>query len=347
MTELEFYEDITTVPMVELLRRYPLASDFLANIRLQNYSRELRLEELVQQMDESVADELGLIKEDIPLQLCRFLMALIPDQAQKDTVSTLTILGGRSKSGEAEDVEVTLCQGEVAAVVGPTGSGKSRLLADIECLAQRDTPTGRQILINDKALPDDKRFDMDGKLVAQLSQNMNFVMDLTCREFLEMHARSRLSGDVDKTVAVCMECANSLAGEKFDPDTKVTQLSGGQSRALMIADTAYMSVSPLVLIDEIENAGIDRKMAVKVLTRNDKIVLIATHDPLLALSAEKRIVIQNGGILKVIETSPEEKKVLLKIEELDNVLFQVRNRLRAGEMITGIKSPPDGSKLEV
>jgi ABC-type lipoprotein export system ATPase subunit len=337
MTERELYDCITTVSLGELLTLYPLASDFLANVRLQNLSGNLRLDALVRDMDETIADELGLNKEDIPLQLCRFLMAVAPEQARQEAVSSLTIIGGRNKAGAHENVAITLNKGEVTAVVGPTGSGKSRLLADIECLAQGDTPTGRRILINGQAISDDKRFDMDGKLVAQLSQNMNFVMDLTCRDFLEMHARSRLSTHVEQTVAQCLACADSLAGETFNPDTKVTQLSGGQSRALMIADTAYMSFSPLVLIDEIENAGIDRKRAVKVLTKNDKIVLIATHDPLLALSAEKRIVIQNGGILKVIETSPEEKKVLSEIETLDQTLFQIRSRLRAGEMITGLK----------
>ena len=78
-----------------------------------------------------------------------------------------------------------------------------------------------------------------------------------------------------------MNVANELAGEKFSIDTKVTQLSGGQSRALMIADTAYMSSSPVILIDEIENAGIDRRQAISILTRKDKIVFMSTHDPLL------------------------------------------------------------------
>ncbi|NLA86250.1 MAG: ABC transporter ATP-binding protein, partial [Clostridiales bacterium] len=103
----------------------------------------------------------------------------------------------------------------------------------------------------------------------------------------------------------------------------------------------------LVLIDEIENAGIDRKMAIKVLAKNDKIVLIATHDPLLALRAEQRIVIQNGGILKVIETTAEEKAVLSEIEKLDNALIKIRNRLRAGELISEIKQlPVNGSEGE-
>ena len=135
-------------------------------------------------------------------------------------VTGITILGGRTKSGEAEEFTLTIQPGEIVSIVGPTGSGKSRLLADIECLAQRDTPTKRQVLVN-------------GRLVAQLSQNMNFVMDLSVGEFLEMHAKSRLHPDPAKVAAECFTAANDLAGEKFTPQTKVTQLSGGQSRALM------------------------------------------------------------------------------------------------------------------
>lgn len=65
-------------------------------------------------------------------------------------VHKLTINGGKNKLGEAENVQVEIFAGQVVSIVGPTGSGKSRLLADIECLAQQDTPTKRQILIDDE-----------------------------------------------------------------------------------------------------------------------------------------------------------------------------------------------------
>jgi ABC-type lipoprotein export system ATPase subunit len=336
LTEKNLYHDIITASLGDILDAYPLASDFFANMRIRVISRAATLGELVDALDETVIDEFGMAKQDIPLALCRFLMAFSQNTPDDALVSSLTILGGHNKFGEPEDAVITLLKGEVSAIVGPTGSGKSRLLADIECLAQCDTPTNRRILINGQELSDDARFDMDGKLVAQLSQNMNFIMDLTVREFLEMHARSRFAKNVEQTVENCMACANSLAGEYFTADTKVTLLSGGQSRALMIADTAYMSSSPLVLIDEIENAGIDRKRAIKVLTKSDKIVLIATHDPLLALSADKRIVIKNGGIYKVIGTTDEERGILEELERMDNTLQRLRNKLRTGELITDI-----------
>lgn len=163
---------------------------------------------------------------------------------------------------------------------------------------------------------------------------MNFVMDLTVREFLEMHAKSRMTTDPAETADRCFACANTLAGEKFTPETKVTQLSGGQSRALMIADTALMSASPIILIDEIENAGIDRREAIKLLANHEKIILMSTHDPLLALRADKRIVIKNGGIAKILVTTETERQSLDHIQQMDEILQNLRNHLRKGDTIT-------------
>jgi ABC-type transport system involved in cytochrome bd biosynthesis fused ATPase/permease subunit len=88
-----------------------------------------------------------------------------------------------------------------------------------------------------------------------------------------------------------------------------------------------------VLIDEIENAGIDRKRALNLLVNEEKIVLMATHDPSLALMADKRIVIKNGGIYKVIETGSKEKEVLKELEKMDKIINTLRFKLRSGDTI--------------
>lgn len=254
---------------------------------------------------------------------------------QEERIEEITILAGYNKKGEKENFDsLTIRSGEIVAIVGPTGSGKSRLLADIEWGAQGDTPTKRGILVNGKPMDSKKRFSPSHKLVAQLSQNMNFVMDLSIYEFLDLHAESRLIPNREKIVQRIFAQANELAGEKFTLDSPITSLSGGQSRALMIADTAILSSSPIVLIDEIENAGIDRKKALDLLIGNNKIVLMATHDPILALMGNRRIVIKNGGIAKVMDSNPQEKQILGKLEELDEVVQSMRNQLRHGEILS-------------
>jgi len=102
----------------------------------------------------------------------------------------------------------------------------------------------------------------------------------------------------------------------------------------MIADTAMLSGSPIVLIDEIENAGIDRRKALDLLLSKEKIVLMATHDPLLALTADRRLVIGNGGIREIIGTSSEERAILRRLEALDRSLQRLRGELRRGKRIS-------------
>jgi ABC-type lipoprotein export system ATPase subunit len=269
----------------------------------------------------------------------RALAALMGNDEQP--VTSLTVLPGHDKSGMPENfVELTFLAGDVVCVVGPTGSGKSRLLADIEWLAQHDTPTGRAILVNGETPDLSGRYAGTGRLVAQLSQNMNFVMDATVSEFLTLHGESRGIELTDTTRAEILAAANRLTGEPLSPDQQLTELSGGQSRALMIADTALLSSSPIVLIDEIENAGINRHAAIEVLRGADKIVLVATHDPSLALSAPRRIVIAHGAIREVRARSIAEEQLAERLHTLDDLQESLRAAIRSGEALDAMAEDP-------
>jgi ABC-type lipoprotein export system ATPase subunit len=253
---------------------------------------------------------------------------------QSVQVKTITICPGHYKTGEPEQFEpLTFHPGDIIAVVGLTGSGKSRLLEDIECGASGNTPTGRRILINNETLPKARKSRTRQRMVAQISQNMNFVIDLTVHDFLSMHARCWPTADTGGRIEQILKLANSLAGEEFDMESNVAQLSGGQSRALMIADCALLSYAPIVLIDEIENAGINRRKALELLTGEDKIVFLTTHDPLLALLAHTRLVIRNGGIYSVIQRTKKEEETLQRLEIADNKLVELRTMMRGGELL--------------
>lgn len=321
-------------PWQSILDAYPYAGDFFqANGlgRMAFSARSLALD--IQAIEADMLEDVGISREGLAEHFLVFIERMEKLKRRHASLESLTVLGGHRKDGEAERLELTVKKGDVLAIVGPTGSGKSRLLADIECLAQGDTQTGRTVLIDGRKPTVQERFSIENKLIAQLSQNMNFVMDLPVMEFLEMHGESRMIPDIRQVAEEIFARANELAGEPFTPWTPLTQLSGGQSRALMIADTALLSASPVVLIDEIENAGVDRKKALELLVREEKIVLMSTHDPLLALMGGKRLVIENGGVKRVITTSGRERENLDGLEQLDRKMQRLRNQIRLGESI--------------
>lgn len=325
---------IRKTSLENIFKTYPFTKDYFTSIGLKQLDKKGTLQEGLDALEDDIFEDCGMNKEQIESHFILFMKKMIALQGEEDEkLQSITIIGGRDKSGEKENVQMHMVPGQIICIVGPTGSGKSRLLGDIECLAQKDTPTKRQILLNGEVPTSSKRFAIEHKLVAQLSQNMNFIMDLTVGEFIRMHAESRMVAYVEEMIATIIGCGNELAGESFNADTPVTALSGGQSRALMIADTALLSRSPIVLIDEIENAGVDRKKALDLLVKKEKIVLMSTHDPILALMGDQRIVIKNGGIHQIIETTKKEKENLEYLQWLDHKMMTLRHTLRKGKKI--------------
>lgn len=244
----------------------------------------------------------------------------------------LRILGGVDKRGTKEPVSgLRLRSGDVVSIVGPTGSGKTTLINDIEQMARGDTSSRRQVLLNDELQDQWCRGDTRHKPVAQLSQNMHFLADMQVEEFLHMHARSR--GKDPALIAEVIEAANLLTGEAIPRDGHLTTLSGGQSRALMAADIAIISDSPIVLIDEIENAGIRKQEALRLLARAGKIVVVVTHDPLLALLASRRVVMSEGGMRKVVDRTDDEVSMCSRLAEIDEWLITLRETIRDGGLV--------------
>jgi ABC-type lipoprotein export system ATPase subunit len=251
-------------------------------------------------------------------------------------IDSITIIGGYNKIGEKEPVErIDIKRGEIFGVVGATGSGKSSLIGDIEQLSQSDTFSKRKILVNGEEPSYEDRTNPRKKMVAQLSQNMNFLADMSVGDFLSLHAKCR--GASDKCVNAVIKLANTLTGEPIRKDHELTILSGGQSRALMVADVAIISDSPIVLIDEIENAGIRKHDALKVLSGHGKIVMVVTHDPVLALMTDRRVVMKNGGMDKVVGTSEAEKSLSKKLNKVDEFMLSLRDKVRHGEVIEDVE----------
>jgi len=257
-------------------------------------------------------------------------------------IKKISILPGYNKEGEIESQNrIDIYEGQKIGIVGPTGSGKSQLLYDIEKLTHGETKTKRKILINDKEAPKELRTDPTKKIIGYLTQHMNFMTDITVHDFLKMHietrGKHRTKEETEKLIRKVIDDANTITGEHIKEHTNILILSGGQSRALMVSDLAYISESPIVLIDEIENAGIKIKQALDLLIKKGKIVFLVTHDPILALDTDKRFVMKNGGINKIIYTSVRENGIANYFSWINNYILDVREEVREGKQVEELK----------
>ncbi|HWQ63437.1 MAG TPA: ATP-binding cassette domain-containing protein [Methanospirillum sp.] len=249
-------------------------------------------------------------------------------------IHEITILSGRNRSGVPEGFdEIRIKPGDTISIVGPTGSGKSALINDIEIFANRDTVTGRKILINGSIPPEYFVRDPARKPVAMITQNTRCLCDLSVEDFLLMHTKSRgYQGHdlVDTTISL----ANQFTGEPIRRNVRMTQLSGGQTRSLMVADAILISNTPIILLDEVENAGIFKDRVIEALRRYHKALLFVTHDPLVSLLSDRRIVMQDGAVVKVLTPNGSEQSALKQMLAYDAAIARVREMIRAGELIT-------------
>ncbi len=201
--------------------------------------------------------------------------------------------------------------------------------------AAGDTPTGRHVLIDGKIPPAVYRDNPSCNPIALITQHTNFLSDLSVREFLRVHAGIRCPdpSQVERLVHESVEFANQLTGEPIIMDNTMTELSGGQTRAMLIADATIICNTPIVLLDEVENAGIHRTRALELLRKHRKIFIFVTHDPRIALLSDYRLVLEGGCITKVLTITDEEKLCAVTVTRWDDMYTALREKIRLGRTL--------------
>ena len=264
-----------------------------------------------------------------------------PCVMRHDQISEIEILPGTDRRGNQEGFDkLVIRPGDTLSIVGPTGSGKSAFINDIEVLAQGDTVTGRRILINGFSPPDEMVRDPSKKPIALITQNTRVIADLNLSRFLDLHIEARKQTHIQDLAEITIALANEFTGEQITEAMSMTALSGGQTRALLIADAILIGRTPILLLDEVENAGIFKEKVIRCLKHYDKAVIFVTHDPLLALITDRRIVMKFGAVVRVLEPGDSEKEMISQISGIDSFLGDLRERIRAGDLV-GDESFPE------
>lgn len=198
---------------------------------------------------------------------------------------TLTFADGDSRLTAVDDVSLTARPGTVTAITGPSGSGKSSLLAVAATLIR---PDSGGVLIDDidaTALHPRDAAQLRREKIGIVFQQSNLLPSLTAREQLvvmnELGAKGsrRRRPDAGARADALLD-AVGLAGHA---DKRPHQLSGGQRQRVNIA-RALMNDPSVLLVDE-PTSALDQERGASIIElilrltdERDTSTLLVTHD---------------------------------------------------------------------
>ena len=198
-----------------------------------------------------------------------------------------------------QDLSLTVCRGEFAAIVGQSGSGKSTLMNLLGCL---DFPDEGRYLLQGRPIDRLQREALTPirrETIGFVFQQFHLIPSLTALENAELPLLyRRLSRKERRQKALW---ALEQVGLAHRAHHRPGQLSGGQQQRAAIA-RAIAADPPILLADE-PTGNLDRENArriMDILTRlwqDGRTLILITHDPTVAQQAPRRLCLQDGRIV--------------------------------------------------
>lgn len=208
---------------------------------------------------------------------------------------------GKVKVDALRGVNLKVKSGTFMAVIGSSGSGKSTLLHIIGCL---DSPTKGEVFLEGEdvsELSPEELAQVRGKKIGFVFQQFNLLGNISALDnvMLPMIFRG-LSEQKRRKRALSLL---KRVGLKERVSHRPTELSGGERQRVAIA-RSLANDPELVLADE-PTGNLDSKTGKKVMEtiahlyqRENKTIVVVTHDPKIADYSKEIINIQDGKIVK-------------------------------------------------
>lgn len=193
------------------------------------------------------------------------------------------ISGNKQKA--ISNLSLRVHSGQMLAIIGSSGCGKTSLLDIITCRDEGGAMTSGQVLINGRP----NSHQLVKKSIAHVRQDDRLLPHLTVRETLSFVAKLRLPTNfsqaqrdqrVDDVIAELRlrQCANTRVGNDY-----VRGVSGGERRRVSIA--VQLLWNPGILILDEPTSGLDSFTAHNLvimlsrLARGNRLVLLSVHQP--------------------------------------------------------------------
>ena len=197
-----------------------------------------------------------------------------------------------------DNLNLKVKEGEMVALVGPSGSGKSSLL---HLLALLDDPSKGKITINNqdtRNLSFNQKDELRRKNISMIFQDNNLLTDFSASENIMMPLM--IKGEKEKII--------SIKTEKILKEVKLTnrsshfpnELSGGEQQRVAIA-RSLIAETKIILADE-PTGNLDYRTSKEIfsiflkLKKLKKTIIFATHNRELANRADYKLFISNGVI---------------------------------------------------
>ncbi|URD60390.1 ABC transporter ATP-binding protein [Sphingomonas sp. KRR8] len=210
----------------------------------------------------------------------------------------LTLGDGEARTDILRGIDLRLHEGESVAILGPSGSGKSSMLAVIAGL-ERAT-SGRAIVLGADvgALDEDALARLRGARIGIVLQAFHLLPTMTALE--NVMVPMELAGVADPRGRAAAELTAVGLGHRLDHYP--TQLSGGEQQRVAIARAT--APRPRLLLADEPTGNLDAttgKQIVDLLFERVRAagagLLVITHDPAVAERADRIVRIADGRIV--------------------------------------------------